>query len=314
MDFSIVVCTHNRAHQIETCLDSVALAVRRARDNLIDLTFEIVVVNNASVDETQSTVNIWIDNNPDVYTRLIFEEKKGIAYARNRSFEEANGKLLISIDDDCVMAENYVEIALNHYAKDNELVLRFGRLNPGDPEDWPMTIQTRSFVKRWRKGHPDYDYIHMGSICSANMMIPKEIIEKIGLYDTRFGTALIPGGEDADYGFRIYKSGFLIEYVPDAVVTHFHGRKTAEAVQKLIKGYSISSGALFAKYNIYHPHLWRKILPKTETHQQSNQIRERDPRAQQIGKFHKKAKIFYPLGFYRFFLMTIKQYWNEQKN
>ncbi len=301
---SVILCTHNREKQVLSCLESVASAIRHAEG----VPVEVVVINNASKDNTEAVLNMWANQNTDIDLHVFLEEQQGIVYARNRSFKEAKGELLISIDDDCCMQKDYIETAVRYFKADNSPVLRFGRLDLGNPEDWPMTIQTRAYLKRWQKGHPDYDYINMGSVCSANMMIPKSIIEKVGNYDGRFGTPSIPGGEDADFGFRVYNAGFLIEYVPDVIATHFHGRRDEQTVRKLVRNYSIAAGALFAKYHVQHPHIYRKLFPKPETHQKNDGSYSEDERTKKILQFHKEYKKYYPLGMVYFILSTIKNF------
>lgn len=298
---SVIICTYNRADKIVKCLDSVHDSLK----NVGPLDAEIVIVNNNSTDDTLKVVSKWTKT-CDFPVNLVTEKKQGIAYARNRTFSEAKGDLLISLDDDCCLDINHIKNMVEHYKNDDEPVLRFGQLELGDINDWPMTVQTRPVSKRWKKNVPEYDYITMGDICSANMAIPSIIIKKIGPYDQRFGTKKIPGGEDADFGFRVYNAGFMLEYVPDAKALHFHGRQTASSVNKLVKGYSISAGALFMKHNFRHPRIAQLLnardFPPDPPGKYIN-----DPRTKKIRIFHKKNKLFYILGAFMFIRVALKQ-------
>ena len=299
---SVVICTYNRADKITNCLDSVYASLSAASPE----DAEIIIINNNSTDNTVDVIEAWTTTHSAFPVHLVKEEQQGIAYARNRSFNEAKGDLLISLDDDCCLDVNHIQNTIQHYENDQEPVLRFGQLELGDPEDWPMTVQTRTIVKRWKKGVPEYDYIGMGDICSANMVIPRTIIDKIGTYDNRFGTKSIPGGEDADFGFRVYNAGFMLEYVPDIIARHFHGRRTEEPVRKLIKGYSIAAGALFTKHHFHHPRIL-KLLSKKRFPADPPGKYDQDERSQKIRKLHKSYKIFYILGAFMFIKATLKQ-------
>ncbi len=298
---SVIICTYNRADKIVKCLDSVHDSLK----NVEPLDAEIVIVNNNSKDNTVDVITQWLKNS-EFSVNLVTEEKQGIAYARNRSFTEAKGDLLISLDDDCCLDANHIKNALAHYKNDKEPILRFGQLDLGDIKDWPMTIQTRPSIKRWKKSSSEYDYITMGDVCSANMMIPREIIDRVGLYDSRFGTTSIPGGEDADFGFRVYNAGFMLEYVPDVTALHYHGRRDPVAVNKLIKGYSISAGALFVKHNIEHPRIAQIFSSRDFPPDPVGKYVD-DPRTQEIKKLHKKNKLFYIFGVFMFIRVALKQ-------
>tara|TARA_R110001592_G_scaffold16881_3_gene71417 strand:- start:28438 stop:29370 length:933 start_codon:yes stop_codon:yes gene_type:complete len=304
MLISVIICTYNRADKIVKCLDSIHESLKNA-PSVDAQNAEIVIVNNNSTDNTVDIIEQWTTKS-DFPIHLVTETKQGIAWARNRSFETAKGDILISIDDDCCMDKNHIKNTLAHYEKDTQPVLRFGQLELGDQEDWPMTVQTRPVVKRWQKGVADYDYLGMGDVCSANMVIPRAIIDAIGRYDNRFGTKQIPGGEDADFGFRVYNAGFLMEYVPDIIAQHYHGRRTAEAVQKLVKGYSIAAGALYAKHHVHHPRLAKAFSSKEFPADPPGKY-DNDARKPEIRAFHKQSKKFYILGAFMFMKAAFKQ-------
>jgi hypothetical protein len=44
----------------------------------------------------------------------------------------------------------------------------------------------------------------------------------------------------------------MIEYVPDMIVYHFHGRKSFSDGRKLLMNYMTGTGALYAKYIFRH--------------------------------------------------------------
>ena len=300
MFISIVICTYNRANKINKCLDSVLASLRHANP----INAEIVIVNNNSKDNTIDVVSEW-SKNSDFPVILVTEEKQGIAFARNRSFSEAQGDLVISLDDDCCLDINHIQNTISQYKNDTEPVLRFGQLELGTIEDWPMTVQTRPIVKRWKKNVDEYEYITMGDVCSANMAIPKEIINQVGIYDSRFGTKEIPGGEDADFGFRVYNAGYLLEYVPDMKALHFHGRRDAESVRKLVKGYAISAGALLAKHNIRHPRVLKALKPNKNLPIEPPHKYSSDPRTIQIRDFRKKNQKLLFWGILMFLRISI---------
>ena len=101
-----------------------------------------------------------------------------------------------------------------------------------------------------------------GQINGYNMTMPRVIVEKVGPFDERFGPGgVISSGGDSDYLFRAYLAGFTLAYVPDMMVVHHYGRKTAAQGRRLQQGYLIGTGAVFARhapehFNFCRPFLW----------------------------------------------------------
>jgi glycosyltransferase involved in cell wall biosynthesis len=256
MKLSIIVCTRNRARAILPCLDSIAAALTHAAQ--IDA--EIIVVDNGSQDDTAAIVRKWIDT--CVFpARLLQEPRKGVSRARNLALREARGDLLAIIDDDCRLSREYVTDLLRHDAEDTEPVLRSGCVKLGDLEDLPLTITFLTRLTRWHKKFDSARHENLGNcLLGCNMMMRRSLATHIGLFDERLG----PGSpfyaaEDTDYVLRAYLNDITIEYVPDMVVFHHHGRKLPAEGKKLYRGYMISCGALYAKYMFAKPDFCRPL-------------------------------------------------------
>jgi GT2 family glycosyltransferase len=142
----------------------------------------------------------------------------------------SKGDLLAFTDDDCRLHPEYVNHLLRHDAADTELVLRGGRIELGDPTDLPYTINTSPTPKRWHisVNSTRHDCI-AGELNGCNMAMRRALVERLGPFDENFGPGSRMGsGDDAEYFFRAYAARVILEYVPDMVVFHHHGRKTAK--------------------------------------------------------------------------------------
>jgi len=239
MRLSVIICTHNRAYAISGCLESVKTALSNAKP--IDA--EIIVVDNGSNDNTSAIVSAWAKTCA-FPVNLLYEPRKGLAIARNSAIQAARGDILVFTDDDCTLNPDYITRLVHHYATDTVPVLRGGKVELGDPTDMPFTIKLDDHILRMNDiDHP------AGFILGANMAMSRTLIDKIGLFDERFGAgALFKSGEDTDYIYRVYRTGMKVEYVPDIIVKHFHGRKDITSVIRLEHGYQIGNGALYMKY------------------------------------------------------------------
>lgn len=256
MKLSIIVATRNRAHAILGCLDSIAAAF----DKAAPLAAEIVVVDNGSTDNTFQVVTQWAVACP-YPVRLLIEPIAGLSRAHNCALRTAQGELLAFTDDDCRLHPDYVNDLLRHHAADAEPVLRGGRIDLGDPSDLPLTVKTTPDPITWsRRANSARHQPITGEINGCNMTMPRAVVEKLGPFDERFGPGSIIGsGGDSDYLFRAYRAGFLLQYVPDMAVAHYHGRKTVAVGKALMRSYMVANGALAAKYIFIDPNLVRPL-------------------------------------------------------
>jgi hypothetical protein len=98
---SVVICTWNRAAILPACIASVAEA--RVPDGT---TSEIVVVDNASSDETPAVLARLAARFP---IRTVSEPRPGLSFARNRGIAESTGDWLVFLDDDVEIPRDYFE-------------------------------------------------------------------------------------------------------------------------------------------------------------------------------------------------------------
>jgi len=95
MTISVIVCAYNEARYLQACLHSL-LAQTRPAD-------EIIVVNNASTDQTGAVARAV----PGV--RVLDEPSKGLVVARETARLAARGELLAYIDADCRVPLQWIE-------------------------------------------------------------------------------------------------------------------------------------------------------------------------------------------------------------
>jgi glycosyltransferase involved in cell wall biosynthesis len=253
---SVVIATRNRASTLPACLNAIAAAFAQAAP----LEAEIVIVDNGSTDNTTETIKAWSAANA-VSLQLHHEPKPGVSRARNRALRATRGEVIAFMDDDCRMSKEYVSDLLRHDAADTGLVLRGGRIELGDPADIELTTNTSPTRQQWSLGQNSARHdVLRGQINGCNMVMRRALIERIGFFDENLGPGCsIVAGEDTDYTWRAYLSGATLEYVPDMVVFHHHGRRTSAAGKKMMQGYLVGAGALYAKYFLEHPNFCRSF-------------------------------------------------------
>jgi GT2 family glycosyltransferase len=251
---SVIVATRNRAHAIHPCLNSIATALA----NAAPLNAEIIAVDNGSSDNTRDIIESWAAA-ASVAVRVLEEPRAGLARAQNLALREASGDLLVFTDDDCQLHHRYINDLLRHDSQDQGLVLRGGRIELGDSTDMPLTINTSPNPMRWTRGMKSARHNRIcGCLNGCNMAMRRALLERIGPMDEAFGPgSYIGSGADSDFIFRAYLAGATLEYVPDMIVFHYHGRKSPESGRQLMRRYTIANGALFVRYLFRHPDLCR---------------------------------------------------------
>jgi GT2 family glycosyltransferase len=257
MKLSIIVCTRNRAHAVTGCLDSIAEALANASVASTDA--EIIVIDDRSWDNTSSVLKEWAARSA-YPVHILLGEAGGASAGRNQGMRSAGGDIIALTDDDCRLDRNYVKDLLRHDAGDTELVLRGGRIEPGDSNDLPVTIKTSSDRQRWHlRSAPKTSSGFSGTISSCNMTHRREVLKAVGFFDEHFGPgSLVPAAEDTDFILRAYLASVAVEYVPDMIVYHHHGRKSESEGKRLMRSYMVGTGALCAKYLFKNPSLCRR--------------------------------------------------------
>jgi GT2 family glycosyltransferase len=238
-EVSFIICTRDRADALPRALNSIAVASQAVPSTKVD----IVIVDESSTDATAAAVQLWM-NSSIVPARLIDEPRLGLAVARNTGIRHAEGTILAFTDDDCEISPTYIQELLSYFANDTEITIRGGRVELGDPQDLDFT--TKRSLERSRM---EDSASVAGFIVGCNMTMHRSVVDRIGYFDERFGAgAQFPGADETDYVLRAYLAGMAVEYVPDMVVFHYHGRTSISDIQRLHHYYSVGTGALYAKH------------------------------------------------------------------
>jgi len=119
---SVIICTHNpRPDSLRRVFDSLA-AQTLPRER-----WELLLVDNASDDRLQPLWSLsWHPN-----ARHVREDQLGLTPARLRGIRESRGDVLVYVDDDNVLAADYLETAQSLFAKHPHLgVIGAGILEP----------------------------------------------------------------------------------------------------------------------------------------------------------------------------------------
>jgi len=117
---SVIVCTHNPRR---TYLNAALDALRRQSLSVRD--WELLVIDNASTEP----VSNWLDLAWHSQARVVRENELGLTRARLRGIKESRADLLVFVDDDNVLAPDYLEAALEISRRCPRLGIWSGRID-----------------------------------------------------------------------------------------------------------------------------------------------------------------------------------------
>lgn len=107
LDFTVAIPTYNGESRLPELLNRLQNQI--CTENL---TWEIIVVDNNSTDNTRLVVQAYQENwQCPCPLKYCFEPQQGAAYARKRAVEEASGLLIGFLDDDNYPTSNWVAAA-----------------------------------------------------------------------------------------------------------------------------------------------------------------------------------------------------------
>ncbi|MDL1957570.1 MAG: glycosyltransferase [Candidatus Desulfofervidus auxilii] len=109
IDFSIIIPTYNRANFVVEAINSVL-------NQTYKLPYEIIVVDDGSIDKTEKILLEYMKKEP----RLKFikhEKNKGPAAARNTGIIHSKGKYLLFLDSDDKLLPNALSIYWEGYKR-----------------------------------------------------------------------------------------------------------------------------------------------------------------------------------------------------
>lgn len=205
---SVIIPTYNRGHLIGPTINSVL--AQSFRD------FEIVVVDDGSVDNTKEVLEGFIESNPDII-RYYHQENGGCYVARNTGVKLARGKYISILDSDDLWLPFFLEVMvfeLENSQPDIGLVYCANMAYDGNRKEmrWmdPQLMKDGNVLKEmvFRKIH----------ICHGFALMKTKCFETTGLFNEKFRT-----GGDREYNYRLAKN-FRIKAVKQLLcINRKHG-------------------------------------------------------------------------------------------
>ena len=132
MDLSIVVSSFNRAGDLTRFLDSLGRMEVPGRQ-----TWEVIVVDNNSTDETRQVVERAATGCED-QVRYLFEPRQGKSFALNTALSRVRGRIVAFTDDDAIVRPDWVRSIIDFFDRHPDAVCVGGKVelfNPADADE-----------------------------------------------------------------------------------------------------------------------------------------------------------------------------------
>jgi glycosyltransferase involved in cell wall biosynthesis len=219
MIISVVIATRDRATLLEGTLKALC------EQQSPGCPFEILVVDNGSVDST-ATVVAEAARRSSVPVTYLIEEKPGKSHALNTAVAHARGDLLALTDDDVLPSPGWLAAFAQAFSETGADYAA-GRILPlweAPPPRWltpslhgVLAISDGGTRRLTLKGTQD-KVMPIG----ANMAVRRPVLDSIGGWNPELGKLknTLRTGEDHEFALRLVAAGFTGVYEPEASVLH----------------------------------------------------------------------------------------------
>ena len=242
------------------CLNSIYETVK-------DIDVEIYVVDNNSTDGSQVAVK-----NGFADVKLIENETNtGFGYANNQALRIMQGRFAVLLNSDAVLKENSIKRLLAFMTTtpsagiagvqllndDGSRQNSIDNFPSSETEIFNKSILRLFFPGKYPSKNMSYkDPIEVDSVIGACMMVRKEAMEEVGVFDEDYFIFL----EETDWCFRMNKKGWKVYHVPDAEVFHLSGHSKKRTPWRSQIEYYISLYKFFKKNRTQASYLTLRVL------------------------------------------------------
>jgi O-antigen biosynthesis protein len=217
---SIIIVSYNSAAQIGACL-------RALQQQRCDCEYEIVVVDNASHDQSRAIVADF----PGV--RLIAaDENWGFAGGVNRGVTAAHGQMIALLNPDATPAPDWLQqiiAALNDPqigVVGSKVLGHDGHIQSlGSELQLPAMLSAHREAGERDTGQEDREIVDVWAVHGAAMAFTRPVWEALGGFDEGFFPAY---WEESDFCERARRAGWRVVVVPRAIVQHYEASATGK--------------------------------------------------------------------------------------
>lgn len=215
---SLIIANYNGEKYLSTCLSSVFKTKFK--------NFELLIIDDGSIDKSIKTITSFQKKTNRI--NLIRNSKNlGAAASRNKAIKKAKGEILVFLDNDTGVTENWLGELIKPLLREKNigatqaLLLDFERRDQIQMAGGLLIPHTGWLIPfyQWESYQKIKDMIKEREIIgiSAALAVKKEVIDTIGGFDEKEAQYT----EDLDFCWRIWIAGYSIVLAPKSIVYHW---------------------------------------------------------------------------------------------
>jgi len=187
LDVSVIVPTYNRSARLDTLLDDLS-------HQRTGCAFEVLVVDNDSMDDTARVVERWHAQDPRIH--YLLGRRPGASCARNAGIAAATAPILAFIDDDVRPTPDRIASLLRAFECHPELDCLGGRIEPRwpiPPPSWLTSAHWGPLALQMGRGASSLvDRLHAAAcLVTANFACRADVFRELGGFLPSIGVTRI---------------------------------------------------------------------------------------------------------------------------
>lgn len=226
--------------------------------------WELIVVDNNSTNNVPDVLDLaW-----HVNSKIIKESRQGLTYSRICGINHANGDIIVMVDDDNILAPDYLQTVSNCFNENPSIGAAGGKIeskfNGFLPPEWTKQFWGMLAIRNLgdkavisapslSNNYPDFAPVGAGMAIRKELLnsYVESIAEKSTAITDRTGDSLSSGG-DNEIIINILKQGYSVAYFPGLLLQHVipASRLTADYLSRLNYESSKSWVKLLLKHNL----------------------------------------------------------------
>jgi GT2 family glycosyltransferase len=242
---SIIIVNYKTPQLLLECVRSIV-------DTTKELSYEIVIVDNNSEDESEYLVSSKFPNVKWINSGY----NAGFARANNLGIKKSTGEFIFLLNPDALLSNGYLAKMINYYellsktnkvglltarilsSVDNSLLVGTGIGFAGIKKEWkknPLSLKWRKIFKRKNKEgvyHAEtmhYKNHEVDFVSGACTLIKRATLENLNLYmDEDFFLYW----EDVEWSYRVKKYGLKNFFFADAEIFHVNSASTGSLIHR----------------------------------------------------------------------------------
>jgi GT2 family glycosyltransferase len=244
MDVSIIIVNYNTQALLRQCLKSVLEITK-------NIVFEIIVVDNASIDGSQQMIKKEFSN----ITLIESYENIGFGQANNLGAKSASGKYLFMLNSDTILKNNAIKILFDFIDKNQKAGICGGNLFDENKKPTHSYSALPGIIQELKRLFliPNISYFNrtnnpkeVGYITGADLMIRSDIFNILNGFDPDFFMYY----EESELTYRVKKAGYKVYNIPQAEIIHLEKKSFSDNDRRI--------GMIFKSCKIYYKktHKW----------------------------------------------------------